>query len=132
MQYETTLEKKVIRKFFLKRKRDRSMYFLNSAKRRAEFTNGLAHCNDLIFENFIEVTAGNEMQQIKSHISKLGKIKDCYILSENEELDGKRIDIDIALSETIGHCLGTLLIFGDAEIVYYEGESPKNRWISKL
>jgi hypothetical protein len=28
--------------------------------------------------------------------------------------------------------MGTLLVFGDAEIVYHEGEEINDRWIGKL
>lgn len=36
-----------------------------------------------------------------------------------------------ALTETIGADQGTLLVFGDAEILYSEAEGFNNRWISK-
>jgi hypothetical protein len=37
----------------------------------------------------------------------------------------------MALRETIGADCGTLLVFGEAEIIYAEAEGFSNRWISK-
>ncbi len=33
------------------------------------------------------------------------------------------------MTEIIGYGYGTLIVFGDADIVYYEGEDPSDRWI---
>jgi hypothetical protein len=52
------------------------------------------------------------------------------LISENSELDRKRFDIDTALSITIGYGMETLIVFGDAEIVFYEAEGQNDRWIS--
>jgi ribosomal protein L11 len=42
---------------------------------------------------------GNETK--KPRIREL-TIKDCYVISENQRIDKKRLDIDTALTETIG------------------------------
>ena len=84
--------------------------FLNSAKRDR-------------YVNFIK----NKKDRIKS----IGNIKDCYVISENKNIDQKRMSIENALIETIGADQGTLLVFGNAEIVYSEAEGFNNRWISK-
>jgi hypothetical protein len=68
---------------------------------------------------------------IKDKIKELPKLVDCYLISEDNELDRKRMTVDEALRETIGHGMGTVIVFGDAEIIFYEGEGPSNRWISK-
>jgi hypothetical protein len=78
-----------------------------------------------------EEVRGDERKIIKDRIKNLGKLKDCYLISESSNRDQKRFDIDTALNETIGYGLGTLIVFGDAEIVYYEGEETGDRWISK-
>jgi hypothetical protein len=80
-------------------------------------------------ERFDEIS-GDEKKVIKDRIKGLGIIKDCYLISENSELDRKRFDIDTALSITIGYGMETLIVFGDAEIVFYEAEGQNDRWIS--
>ena len=124
------LESKVIRRFVIKDKRDRYINFVSKDKNRDKFTFELAHFKDLDFRLFEEVK-GDEREMIKDKIKVLSKVVDCYLISEDKELDRKRLTVDEALRETIGHGMGTLLVFGDAEIVFYEGEGPSNRWISK-
>jgi hypothetical protein len=124
------IEIKFIERFVNKTKKDRYLTFLKSNKTRSKFTQELAHFKDLKQELFEEVT-GNEYKIIKDKIKSLKNIKDCYLISESSQLDQKRLDIDTALKETIGQGMGTLIIFGDAEIVFYEAEGPKDRWISK-
>lgn len=40
--------------------------------------------------------------------------------------------INNALTETIGMGMGTLIVFGNADLVFYEGEGPSDRWIKEL
>lgn len=124
------LESKVIKRFVIKDKRDRYLNFISKDKTRDKFTSELAHFNDLDFRLFEEVK-GEERKMIKDKIKVLPKLMDCYLISEDSALDGKRMTVDEALRETIGRGMGTVIVFGDAEIIFYEGEGPSNRWISK-
>lgn len=124
------IEKKVIERFIVKSKRERYLTFIESDKTRGKFISELAHFRDLRQERFDKVS-GDEKKVIKDRIKVLGNIKDCYLISENSELDKKRLDIDAALSMTIGYGMGTLIVFGDAQIVFYETEGLSDRWISK-
>lgn len=125
------IEIKVIERFIVKIKRERYLTFIKSDKTRGKFISELAHFRDLRQERFDEIS-GDEKKVIKDRIKVLGNIKDCYLISENSELDRKRLDIDTALSMTIGYGMGTIIVFGDAEIVFYEAEGPSNRWLSKM
>lgn len=123
------LEKLVIEKFIVKTKCDRYLSFVKSEKNRKKFTFQLAHFHDLRLDLFDEIT-GNEWEIIEERIQSIRNIKYCFIISENSEIDQKIMDIETALNETIGKGMGTLIVFGNAEVVFYEGESPNNRWIS--
>ena len=129
MTIEIDLEVVVLKRFFIKQKRKRYIEFIKG-KRRKEFANSLAHCRDLKYESFIQILGKNTTQEIINHVSHLNNNKSCYVISENNKIDSKRMPIEKALNEVIGHSLGTLLVFGNAEILYYEGEAPNNRWIS--
>ena len=132
MTTDQDLETKVIKRFIIKTKKDRYLGFISNAKTRNKFTNSLAHFSqDLRKELFNEIK-GDERKVILDSIKTLGNLKDCYLISENIELDQKRLDIETALNITIGYGMGTLIVFGDARIVYYEAEGPSDRWISKL
>ncbi|MBK9794147.1 MAG: hypothetical protein IPP60_13885 [Sphingobacteriales bacterium] len=124
------LEAKVIQRFVIKTKQERYMTFIKSEKTRSKFINDLSHIN-FLREDLFDKVEGNEFEFIKQRIKALGNLKDCYVISENQRIDKKRLDIDTALTETIGADQGTLLVFGEAEILYSESEGFNNRWISK-
>lgn len=124
------LETKVIKRFVIKRKQDRYLQFITNQDRRRSFANQLAHFADFKYDLFEEVK-GNERTFIKNKIKSLLKVKDCYVISANVQIDQQRLDIDTALDEIIGFGIGTLLVFGDAELIYYEAEGPSDRWITK-
>ena len=131
MANDIDIESKVIERFVIKTKCERYLTFIKSEKTRPKFINDLSNINFLRKDLFDKVE-GNEYEFIKQRIKLLGNLKDCYVISENQRIDKKRLDIDTALTETIGTDLGTLLVFGDAEILYSEAEGFNNRWISKL
>ena len=124
------IESKVIDRFVIKTKRERYLTFIKSEKTRPKFINVLSQI-DFLREDLFEKVEGNEYEFIKHRIKLLGNLKDCYVISENQRIDKKRLDIDTALTETIGADQRTLLVFGDAEILYSEAEGFNNRWISK-
>jgi hypothetical protein len=124
------IETKVIERFIQKTKRERYLTFIQSDKTRRKFTEALAHFSDLRRGQF-DLVKGDERQIIRDRIRISGKLVECYIISENSDLDQKRLGIESALNEIIGYGMGTLVVFGDAEVLYYEGEGPDNRWISK-
>ncbi|MGB3776775.1 MAG: hypothetical protein WA960_00345 [Tunicatimonas sp.] len=127
---ELELEAKVIELFILKAKKERYLSFIQKKKSRKKFLEDFSHMNFLNKELF-EKVGGDEHEMIRNRIRKIGDLKDCYVISENRDIDGRRLEIKSALKETIGADLGTLLVFGDAEIVYAEAEGFNNRWISK-
>jgi hypothetical protein len=93
----SAIETKVIERFVVKSKRDRYLTFINNYKTRYKFTNELAHFHDLRQELFEEVK-GDEKNKFRNGIKNLRNINDCYLISENSELDMKRLDIDKALN----------------------------------
>lgn len=124
------IEIKVIQRFVIKEKRDRYLDFVKNDKTRKKFISELHHMNFLDQDLFDRVE-GNEYEYIKQRIAFLGTVNECYVISENDSIDKKVLDIETALKEVIGADQGTLLVFGDAEILYSEAEGFNNRWISK-
>ena len=130
MNPDLHIESKVIENFIIKSKRERYLNFIKKSKTRKKFTDELAHFSNQL-ELFEEIK-NNERSVIDAQLKRLGLKGECYVISENNELDGKRMAIDKALSEAIGMGMGTLIVFGDAELVFYEGEGPSDRWIIEL
>jgi hypothetical protein len=131
MTQNLDLEIKVIKKIVGKTKQDRYIQFISTPKNRHKFIHELAHFNDFKLDLFQEILKIDE--QIISATLNKNKIpsKTCYLISENVGLDTKTMDIAKAVQETVGYGMGTILVFGDADIIFYEGESMKTRYISK-
>jgi hypothetical protein len=124
-----TLEIKVINKHVLKDKQSRYIQFVSSEKHRNKFIKELPHFNHFRFELLDEVHK-EEVQEIQRRLKALSiKRTDCYVISENPAIDQKTLPLDEAMQEMNG--MATILVFGDAEMIYFEGEPPKNRYISK-
>jgi hypothetical protein len=123
------LEIKVIQRFVVKDKQTRYIQFISSNKNRKKFINELPHFRDFKWPLFEEVN-GPDADIIRRLQTFKGNTTSCYAISENTEIDQKVLTISTALME-IGRDLSTILVFGDADFIYYEGEPPKNRYISK-
>jgi len=124
------LEALVIKRFFQKDKVIRFIGFIQKESLRRKFIATLAHSKDLDFSKFRKVDR-NEEAIILEAAAKL-KVDTCYVISENSSIDGRTKAIKEALQKTIGYGMGTLLVFGSAEMIYYEGEEINDRWFSTV
>jgi hypothetical protein len=123
-------EQSLIKKFVVKDKQERYLAFLAKDRTRSKFTDELYHFNDFKWQLFREILGSeNESETIASKVKGNKNISLCRVISANPEYDGKVMSVDEAIKTAIG-IEGTILIFGDADIVYYEGEAPKRRYIS--
>jgi hypothetical protein len=131
MTQNPDLEIKVIKKFVDKAKQDRYIQFVSSSKNRHKFISDLSHFNFFKWDLF-EAVKGNEEQAIIQALQKNAVAdKTCYVISENITIDTKTLDTKKAISETVGYGMGTILVFGDADMIYYESETMNTRYISK-
>jgi hypothetical protein len=123
-------EQTLIKKFVIKEKQDRYLTFLSKDKTRNKFTDELYHFKDFNWKLFREIPGSeNESQVIALKVSSNKNISTCSIISADPDLDGKIMSVDEAIKNGVG-IEGTILIFGDADIIYYEGDAPKSRYIS--
>ena len=125
------LEKKLIEKFIIKEKKERYLTFIEKEKTRKKFLNELYHFKDFNWSLF-EKIPGNEQEgeRILSKLNEKKNITSCYVISVDENFDGKTYSLKDAI-EQIVWIEGTIKVFGEADIVYYEGEAPDRRFISK-
>jgi hypothetical protein len=126
------IESKVIERYIIKTKRDRYLALIKKDKTREKFISELYHA-DFFQEDLFDKIDGHENEIIKDRIKHLGNIKDCYVISTNPKVDRKVLDIETVLKDAISIWAdeGTLIVFGDAEIIYREAEGPNKKWISK-
>ncbi|GAA3968563.1 hypothetical protein [Hymenobacter antarcticus] len=131
MASNISLEVKVIKRFVNKSKRDRYIQFVSSEKNRVKFIKDLSHFNFLEPSLFTPVN-GIEEDIILTSTEKNGVANTtCYVISENKKIDAKFLNTKEAIAATVGHGLGTMLVFGDAEMIFYECETMNIRYISK-
>jgi hypothetical protein len=127
----TQLEIEVIEKFVRKEKQSRYKQFISSDKNRRKFVRELSHFKDFKLEMFEEIK-DNQGDIILRQLKLIkGDRNNCYVISENAVIDQKQLSIEEAIS-FLDSDLATILVFGKAEMIYYEGEPPNNKVISKL
>jgi hypothetical protein len=122
------LEILTIERFFTKAKVARYTGFVAKEKTRGKFISQLAHLKDLEYSKFKK--AGPDPRALIIQVANNLSLKMCYAISENRRIDGRFLYIPEAIEKVIGYGSGTLLVFGRAQVVYYEGEEMGDRWIS--
>lgn len=117
-----SLEIQVIQKFFQKAKQERYVGFISSEKKRKKFTQNLSHLKDLNW---------NLLQEVNSFPPTLirNSFTSCYVISEDASVDGTIVSAD-GINSLTNTGQASILVFGEAEQIYYEGEPPFNRYIS--
>ena len=124
-------EHNLIKKFIIKAKQERYLAFLDNPKLRHKFRKELYHFKDFDSNLFQELQGNENVREIiATRINRYNNIPTCFVISANALYDGKTLNVDEAIENVIG-IEGTILIFGNADLVYYEGEAPKNRLISQ-
>jgi hypothetical protein len=94
-------------------------------KRRKDITRSLAHFKHLD-ERYLIRIAPRE-QKPSDILQSKGAPEICYAVSEDDQLDGKEIDLTHALATVIGRGMGTLLSCIPGKLAYFEDADC--RWI---
>ncbi len=113
--------------FVVTQKRARYRLLLDSRKGRDKIRQSLAHSHDWD-SRFLQPVIGKP-QEIHNTLRKMGAPANCYVLSENDRDDAKRMDLLEALAQTVGYGMGTVICCVPGRLAFYEGESPNQRYI---
>jgi hypothetical protein len=131
MPQNLDLEQKVITRFFDKSKRERYLQFVASPKNRKKLLADL-HSGQFFQFNTLERVTGIEEHVIQRALSQQGiPSSNCYLLSDNATLDTQTLPLPEALRKVVGWGKATILVFGEAELIFVELEGLRNRYISK-
>jgi hypothetical protein len=119
-------EEAVVQAFIIPVRRERYLEFLKSPKNRKKFINVLAHFKHLDpkFATSISGNQNNPSALLKLLLGKGAGIK-CWVISENAQLDGKEIDLQTALKETVGRQMGTFISCIPGKLAYFEDEDGR-------
>jgi hypothetical protein len=122
----------VIKNFVVKHRRARYLAMAEKPNKWGGYGFGeLAHFThnlDLTFCKQIP-TGSQYVKYVLNEISRLTQIRECYIMHENKELDGKWMDLEEALNSILGSNLGAIVIVDNGDIIYHESENIKHRYI---
>jgi hypothetical protein len=131
-QPNAALEAALIRRFVVPAKQARYLGFVARPGLRGKFIRDLHHLNFLRYDLF-EPVGGNEQAFVQQRLrDALPRLTTCYVVSEISALDQQTLPIEEALDRVIGADAGSLLVFGNADLVYAEAEGINLRWLSRL
>ncbi|MFE0505280.1 hypothetical protein ACWF7H_25495 [Peribacillus butanolivorans] len=126
-------EESIVKAFFEKRIKERVLFELFSSKRREDALHRLNHNykETLREEYMIEIQKPNSNPiEISKILKKHGAGNQCYVISFNEEIDGKELPLLTALEHAVGYgfpsivsCIPNNLAYFEAEQVY--GAPPR-------
>jgi hypothetical protein len=119
-------EEELVKAFILPVRQERYLEFLKTPRKRAKFINQLAHFKHLD-PQFLVSIPGNQRNpaSLLKLLSAKGAGPNCWVISENSELDGREMELETALKETIGRQMGTFLSCLPGRLAYFEDEESR-------
>ncbi|MGH8543048.1 MAG: hypothetical protein ACREX3_05320 [Gammaproteobacteria bacterium] len=64
-----------------------------------------------------------------TNLCRRGAVDECYVISVQSELDGETKPLEEAIREVFAFMEGTIVCCVPGRLAYYEGGTPKNRFI---
>jgi len=119
-------EEALIKAFIPTHRQERFLEIIAKPKKRAKLLTQLYHFDDLNPKFMVAIPPN---QQNPSSLVKLLKAKGagsvCYVISTNSLLDGKEVELETALKETVGSQEGTLISCLPGRLGYFEDEDGR-------
>lgn len=127
----TDAEAVMLRRFVASPKRERLLTLLEAGpRRRHDLCAQLAHLGSLDPRWLQPLPLDSHtVDQIVTHLRRLGAGATCQAICENPDLDGKTLTLEAALQLVLGFGYGTLLIIKPGELGYFEGEEINDRYV---
>jgi hypothetical protein len=99
---------------------------VQNPKKRNKFISKLPHFKHLN-PKFVVGIPGNQrnLSSIPGLLRERGAGAKCWVISENSELDGREMDLDKAMKETIGRQMGTFISCLPGKLAYFEDEEDR-------
>ncbi len=127
-------EEAVVKAFVVRTRRERLLSFATSSKNRKKFTQELAHFRwfDMRYAKPVNWSADPRLRLEDRHsqgIDNLARLlrskgagSTCWVISENTDIDGQEMILELALECTVGRGMGTILSLIPGRLAYFEGE----------
>ena len=123
-------EQQFIRSFIVPEKRDRYLELLGSEKGRKKLRAGLYHCRD-IDQRFARLLSSEDQNStnVERILKSKGASESCYLLSAENDLDGREMSLSEALFEVVGSNSGTFVSCIPGKLGYFEFEEMGEKYI---
>ena len=119
-------EVEVVRAFIDPKRRERYLEFLATPKRRVKFISQLAHFKALNPNWLVGIPPNQQnLSSLIESLTGMGAGPRCRVISENLELDARELDLRIALEETLGRQMGTIISCIAGRLGYFEDEDAR-------
>jgi hypothetical protein len=123
-------EEAMIRAFVVSTRQDRIVELLSNPKRRSTITSSLAHFRNLDPRSVVAVVGSrHDPRSLASELRSRGATDTCWVISENREIDARRLPLLEALERIVGYGMGSLVSCVPGVLGYFEGEGPSDRCI---
>jgi hypothetical protein len=92
---------------------------------RLKIRSSLDHVGDLDNRWCAKLPVGqNKVGELARLLHQCGAPDSCYVLSSNEEIDGREFRLEDALERVVGRGCGTFICCIPGQLTYFEGEKP--------
>lgn len=131
------LEKIIVKAFFTKRLQDRVLFEMSSAKKRKDALSRLCHSyrTTLREEYMFDMPKPNsDPEAIAKLLKENGAGNSCYVISWDEEIDGKELPLLTALEHVVGMGMPSIISCIPDKLAYFETEQevlPSPRFLLK-
>jgi hypothetical protein len=119
-------EEALVKAFIPAHRQERFLEIIAKPKKRAKLLTELSHFKALNPKFMVSIPPN---QKNPAALVKLLRAKGagtkCYVMSENRDLDGREVDLETALKETVGAQMGTLISCVPGRLGYFEDEDGR-------
>jgi len=120
------VEAAIIDSFIAPHRRERWRLSLDSTKRRVKFLDCLNHCRDLDPRYALPLPSNADVVAL---LRSRGAPERCYVVSGVDEMDGREMAIEEAVSETALHGWGAIISCIPGRLAYYYDECGERRYL---
>jgi len=113
--------------FAIKERQERYLALLKGRKHRAKLLDGLNH--DFAYDPSKATRLPamfREIEPLTSFLAAQYVSPTCYLMADSNDLDGKELRIDVAVTELLNNHFGALMICPPKPIALYKEEDPSD------
>jgi hypothetical protein len=121
-------ERETVRAFIQKPRQERVLLLLANPKRRREVIDELAHFKwlDDQFVHLIPPSTAHTAAELVALLRKSGAGSTVWVISEDQSIDAREMQIEEAMGRIRGMCKGTILSCVPGRLAFFRGEAMKS------